>query len=555
MAANATDLLREWQDLSRQRANWDTAWQEIADYIIPHKGNITTHRAEGQRQTDKLFDSTAIHAHQLLAASLHGTLTPSTQPWLSLRMRDEALNDVKAVRDWLESCSRRMYLALRQSNFNTSVHEMYVDLTTFATGVLFTDEKAPPRSGGFGGFVFRTIPAGEYVLAEDHEGRVDTMFRSFTLTGKAAVAKWKDAVGEVVAQKAAAKPYEKLAFLQAIRPRAARDVSRRDGRNMPWASVYLYPDTKKIIEEGGFHECPVVAPRWAKTSGETYGRGPSHTAIPDVRSLNATKEFILKAAPLSMIPPSLEKDDSEIGILDRTPGGRNVAKGSGPLNEQLMLLDTRMRVDVSQMVLSELRQAIRQIYFTDQLQLPEGPQMTATEVQVRYELLHRLLGPTLGRMEAEFLNPFVARCFALMWRARAFAEVPAELRAAQEAGDVDLDVEYEGPLARAQRTIEIQAQDRVFAFVAAVEANHPQIADVFDFDQMARDRAEITGLSSKSVRSAEQVAEIRQQRADAQALAEQLAQAESVTKSAQQAAPMVRELNAAALAGGNGRAA
>ena len=142
-----------------------------------------------------------------------------------------------------------------------------------------------------------------------------------------------------------------------------------------------------------------------------------------------------------------------------------------------------------------------------------------------------------------------------MWRARAVAGGPAELRAAQEAGDVDLDVEYEGPLARAQRTIEIQAQDRVFAFVAAVEANHPQIADVFDFDQMARDRAEITGLSSKSVRSAEQVAEIRQQRADAQALAEQLAQAESVTKSAQQAAPMVRELNAAALAGGNGRAA
>src|SRR6185503_3938511 len=84
----------------------------------------------------------------------------------------------------------------------------------------------------------------------------------------------------------------------------------------------------------------------------------------------------------------------------------------------------------------------------------------------------------------------------------------------------DLDVQYEGPLARAQRTIEITAQDRVVAFVTgvatAVAPFAPQLAqeifDVLKLDKMVRDRSEITGLPSDSLRSDEELQEMRGER-------------------------------------------
>jgi hypothetical protein len=42
--------------------------------------------------------------------------------------------------------------------------------------------------------------------------------------------------------------------------------------------------------------------------------------------------------------------------------------------------------------------------------------MTATEVMQRTEERMRLLGPILGRMEAELLGPIITRVFGIMLR-------------------------------------------------------------------------------------------------------------------------------------------
>ncbi len=78
-------------------------------------------------------------------------------------------------------------------------------------------------------------------------------------------------------------------------------------------------------------------------------------------------------------------------------------------------------------------------------------------------------------------------------------------------------MQYEGPLARAQRTIELTAQDRTVAFVAgasqAIAPVNPQLAaevwDVLDIDKMTRDRAEITGLASDSLHGEQEVEDTR----------------------------------------------
>jgi hypothetical protein len=549
MAVNANAHVRRYKDLLSERSTWDTSLQDIADYVVPHRSNITTTRQDGAKQTDKLFDSTAIHSKNLLASSLYTTLTPATQPWLSLVMRQEELNGQKATTDWLEDCARRMHRALRQSNFTTAVHEMYGDLTALGTGNLFAEEKGMSASGRFAGLRFRTIPWGEYVVAEDAEGVVDTVYRCLKLSVRAVIRKWgEQAVSQDLREKMKSKPDEKVEILHAVYPREDRkyddDGNARPGAaNMAWASCYIEMATKKLLQESGFEEFPFMVPRWDKTSGETYGRGPSHTAIPDVKSLNAAKEFILKAAPLAMMPPSLERDDSVVGEIDRTPGGRNVVTGQGPLSEQLAFLDTKNRPDLSQIVLNDLRAAIRQMYYADQLVLPDNPQMTATEVLALQEQMLRLLGPTAGRLYSEFLNPLVERIFAIMYRTGAFLPEPQELQMyRQQSGDPDIDVEYEGPLARAQRTIELNAQERNIGFATAVSQFYPAIWDNYNLDKMAQSRASITGLPSDEMRSDEEIEGIRSQRAEQQRIDAEIARGGAVAEAAGKASGMVTAL-------------
>ena len=105
---------------------------------MPNRADFITKRTKGDRsRTDKLYDSTAVHANSLLAASLHTALTSPSSPWFSLRFRDDVLNEADEAAEWLEDCTDRMFDALADSNFNTEVNELYLDLGAFGTGSLF----------------------------------------------------------------------------------------------------------------------------------------------------------------------------------------------------------------------------------------------------------------------------------------------------------------------------------------------------------------------------------------------------------------------------------
>lgn len=558
MAIAVPELLRRWQDLKALRSTYETVWQDIAEHTVPYRANIQRSTQPGEKLTDKIFDSTAVRALPMLAAHLHATLTPSTQPWLSFSFRDESLSADQTVREWLEDSARRMHRAFRQSNFNVAVHEMYLDLVgPSATGCLYVEEQDPPASGVFGGFSFRAHSAEEYVIAEDANGMVDTVYRRLRFTARQLIQKWGEArVGPRVVERNRQKPDERYDVIHAVQPRTdlqyAVDGSRKRGAaNMPVASCYVLVEGEsdgkrgRKLEEGGYEEFPYMVPRWLKAAGELYGFGPSHLALPDVKTMNAAKEFLLKAAPLAIFPPTIERDDAVIGDPDLRPAGRNVVGGTGPLTDQLAFMQTGLKVDIGQLVFGDLIQSIRETYYIPQLELTDSPQMTATEVQVRFELMMRFLGAVLERLMAEFLNPLVGRAFAIMARARALAPLPEILR--ERFGDADLDIQYEGPLARAQRTIELVAQERVTTWAATVAQARAQFPDPLwdnlNLDKILRERVTITGMAADSLNSEQEVEQTRQQRLDEANKREQASTMIEAAKAAGSFAPMVREMN------------
>ena len=171
-------LNRRYQDLSNARSNWERHWQELADYMLPRKADITKKRTEGDKRTELIYDGTAIHAVEMLASSLHGMLTSPSTPWFSMRYRNTALQRNDAANEWLEVCIDQMYQAFHRSNFQQEVHELYYDLVVFGTGGIYLDLVGEDLR-------FATRHIAEICISEDANGVVDTVYRKFKMTARA----------------------------------------------------------------------------------------------------------------------------------------------------------------------------------------------------------------------------------------------------------------------------------------------------------------------------------------------------------------------------------
>jgi len=502
--------------LETDRSTWEDHWQEILDYVMPRKADITFIRSRGEKRTEVLFDSTAITANNLLAASLQGTLTSPSLPWFSLKLRDDDANKIRDIQIWLEDTARRMYAVFNESNFNTEVHEMYLDLCSVGTSAIFVEE----ANEGFlqGGLHFNTLHIAEYFIQENSTGRVDTLYRKYKMTARQAVQEFgEDNVGTKIKEALKAKPDTQFNFIHAVEPTA--DYERATGKaktKLPFHSCHVCFEDKMVVRTGGYNEFPYLVPRWSKATGEIFGRSPSYNALPDIKTLNKAVEIGLKAWAKAIDPPLLVTDDGVIGRVRMTPAGITVVRSDTAIKP----LQIGSNWQITDLKENQLRTAIRQAYYSDQLQLQEGPQMTATEVQVRYELMQRLLGPTLGRFQTEFLNPLIERVFGIMMRADALMPRPEAM------SGMNMDIEYVGPLARSQRMEEAIAVERLYQLAMQVVQVDPTVMDVINHEQAIRMRATLLGVPKTVLRGEDEVAEIREQRAAAQQQAQEQAMAQ-----------------------------
>lgn len=545
MAQDVSALLKRYQQLKSQRAPWETEWRDLATYIMPRKGSAIGRRpVPGEKQTQRLYDSTAIHANGLLGASLQGNLTSPALRWFRLKMRDDALNRDATVATWLEECGNRVYAALQQSNWNAETFEVYLDLGAFGTAACYIGERedGPVPTTGFRGLLFRALPIGTYVLSEDAEGKVDTLIAAFQLPADAVVRRWgAAAAGERLVGLAAAKPHELVDLLHAVVPRPGGRVGA-PATAMPWASCYVVERDKRVLGERGYDLFPFAVPRWTKASGESYGRGPGHTALPDIRTLNKMTELELRAIAKAIDPPMQAADHGVIGTIRLTPGGVTTVREPG---KSLIPLESGAKFQVGQIKAEQLKAAIRDMFFNGQLQLPTQQPMTATEIERRYEIMNRTLGPTVGRLEYEHTNVVVLRAFAILGRRGALPEAPGLVAEAARAGD-HLEVVSEGPLSRAQKGSDVLAIERSIQLILPMSQVDPDVLDVVDLDEAAKVILEASNVPVRVHRSAEAVATRRQARAQAQQQEQQAQTLERMAAGAKNVAPLLQAVKPAA---------
>lgn len=540
MTAQVDALCKRLTRLKQLRQPHESVWRDCFDHSFPIRasgldGGAPLDAQQAMDRKSRLLHSAATDAGRTLAAAIVSGATPSSSIW--------ALLDVTGAdgegRRWLDEKGKQLHEEIHASTFDAAAFECALDLVGAGWFALYIDVDRDA-----GGFTFTQWPLSScFCSTTKAGGLVDTVFREYTLTAEQAVKEFGvEKVSADTAKKAEVDPDAPVTICHAIYPRSTYAVGARLAKNLPIASCHFEVDSKQLLRESGYHEMPVIVPRWAVIPDSVYAIGPMFDALPDARELNEFLRMDRMNAELAIAGMWIAEDDGVLNPRTVKVGPRKVIVANSV--DSMKQLSAGGNWQLADARVAQYHAAIRKILMADQLQPQDGPAMTATEVHVRVGLIRQLLGPIYGRLQAEYLAPLVERCFGLMYRAGVFGMAPESL------GGQNLKVTYNNPLARAQKQEDVAAVERMTGNLTAL-ANLGQAVpaaaaalDKVDFDATVDVIVEGLGVPLKVIRDEDQLAAFREQRAQQQAQAQQAAQAQQMQTMAAETA-MQRSVKAA----------
>jgi len=531
--AGARAIIDRYSELKSRRSTWESHWQDIADYGLGRREFTTTQMVEGRKRLTRVFDNTFQLAAGMLSAGLHSLL--SMGRWFRLKLEDEDLNHIPAVREWIELVERQLYNAFNrpEAGFVPVMHEGYIDISCFGTGGPYIHD------GGPRGAIFIAAPISGLYLGENDEGRLDTYMWVRRLPAREIQRRY-GAGALPAADKAveAGTPEDRIPVLRTVMPNTDYTMGKLGLRGFPWASVHVAMEEERILSKGGYEERPFAIARWDKEPGETYGRGPGIAALPDTKMANEMGRSTIISAQKRTEPPVAIPSDGVVSQLQMQPRGVSIVQSAYMMGGRppIFELDGGGDPGIGVEMIEMRRQSIRSAFHWELLQLIQEPYMTATHIERLTEIQQRVTSPILGRLHSELLEPAVERVFGIELRNGRLPPIPAELFGRS------LRVEYISPVARAQKNFEANAARRVLAAAAEYSAFDPSVLHNVDADAAIRVIAEAEGTPTTMMRDAREVEAIRQAEREQAAEQEKMSQVLAMAEGAGKAAPALKAI-------------
>jgi hypothetical protein len=436
-----------------------------------------------------------------------------------------------------------------RQNFASQSFQLYEDLGAIGTAAMAVLESRDA------GTLYSCRHMRECVIAQNDEDRTDTLIRSWQYTATQAYQAWGAAAGDGVLKALEKTPERKFRFIHSVRPRLGRDPQRGgEAAHMAWQSRYVNVTDKTMISEGGFAEFPYVAPRFSVRTGESYGRSPGMTALPDVKMLYEMKKTLLKAAQKVVDPPLQVPDDGYIMPIKTVPGALIWYRAGQ--QDRIEPLRTGGDLQIGQEMLQALQQQVIRTFYVEWMLLPSSPDdpaaagkgVTATYVLQQRDEKMRLLSPMLARLQSEFLGPLIDRDFALKWRQSVrsrfgagspFPPPPAALQRAR------LRVEYVSPIAIAQKSSQLDSLMRLVQTQLQLMQADPTMPHILDGEGIMRLVGRDLNTPQLALKTPEKLQQEQQAAAEAQAQLNGHQQMQSLAGAAKDGSQAVQNLVAA----------
>lgn len=530
-----TDLRRPQRYIKRlerlrtERSSFRDHWRDLADHFLPRHARFepTDRWKAGSKKNQKIINGTGTRALRILASGMMAGITSPARPWFRLRTASPTKNKNQRVRSWLEQVERTMLEVFARSNVYNALATVYEGLSCFGTSAMFVGRH--PKS------VIRAHvpPIGSYYLGQNEHYEVNSFYRETTLTVEQIVRKFdRNRISPATMNLWQKKDYDAWReCIQVIEPNDEVMHNALDRRGMPVRSVWIEYGSSaggntavkasdytggsasdRILHYGGFHEFPIMAPRWTVTGEDVYGNAPSMDALGDVRMLQTMERKKARALAKIVDPPMKGPSSLKTSRTSILPGDITYVDDQGRRGgnfEPAHTVDSR--ITLMDQELARVEQRLMQMFYADMFlmiaSMGAGQPITAREVEERHEEKMLQLGPVLERLQDELLDKLIDRAFGLLLRMGLLPPPPDEL-----LGE-EIRPEYISILAQAQKLILTVGVERLVGFAMQMAEARPEVLDKLNIDRIIDEYGDLLGTNPDLLLSDEQARKIRDDRA------------------------------------------
>ena len=535
----ARKLCEEFDRLDAERKAFEPTWRDAQDLVS--SVSLAFEASEGGSTNGfnipKRITNKPANYQETLVNGLCGYAVNPNITWMKLGLGNEETMKGYGVKDWLEEVEKAQYDEFDNSNLYSEMAVVIEQATTFGFGLMLIDEDKINSK-----VRFRQIDVPEVYLDTNEYNEYETVFRRFFMTAENAVSRFGlEKMHENIRDKwdardSGAVRKREMEIIHAVfRRKDKKGVSERN-TEMPFASIYVDVANSHIISESGYRSFPYAIFSWARVGGKKYPVGPAIKAINDVKLLLKTEDSRLTLAQMAaktpVAMPETMKNASEIFGKDKyiRPGaimyyseGDQVPTGVNLGNNYPITLD----------ITQQQAENIKDWFYVDfflMLQQQNIAGMTATAVQALQGEKATVMTNMIVNLK-KALQVVVQRTYDIMAAQGRTPELPAALLQ-QPGGEGNyMKFSFASVLSQIQKSaLRYQGTQQFLPVAQAVaqlgQAFPPALEalDRFDFDIILQNEARAAHMPETAIREDEDVAAIKEQRAQEQAAQQQAAQ-------------------------------
>lgn len=521
--------------MENERSTFEPTWRDVSDYVRPRRTRFFVADAnKGDRRNEKILDTTGTLASRTLRSGMMSGVTSPARPWFRLTTSNPVLAERGDLKNWLYNTTNTLTTLYLRSNLYNVLPTVYGDMGDFATGCMMVerDEKNV--------FHFRSFPAGSYAIGVDDKNRVNKFMREFRMTVHQVVMRfaYDEKTGKYDFEKVSKKVEHAFKNGQTeqwidvthfIYPNPDYKPGAKFPEFQKYASCYYESGTQLeherrndvFLQSSGTSYFKVFSPRWEVTGEDIYGTDcPGITAYGDVRQLQKGESKGLQGIEKQVSPPTIGSSTLRQSAVSTLPGDMTYADGDA-LSSLKPIYQVNFDLNALENKQQQVRQRISRAYYEDlflMLAQSDRRQITAREIQERHEEKLLALGPVLEQLNQDLLDPLIDVTFEMAFEEGLIQPPPDDLQGEE------LKVEYISIMAQAQKLVGLSGIERFTNYIGGVANADPRILDKINGDQLVDVYGDLTSIPPGIVRSDEEVANIRQQRAQAEQRQAQLEQ-------------------------------
>ena len=523
METNSARHIRIYEEAKSARSALESYWQTLMYYYLPRKAYILRNKSMGDKLPIDIYDSTGILSNAYFAAGMQAYMSGPQTRWHTIGIRNRAFMSSKSVLDYLRDTEDVLYSIINDSNFYQEDVEGYLGHGSIGIDILYGEEDLAKETVSFDSLNIENV-----IILCDAQGNTNRAYIEYGFNAEQAIGKFgKGAVGLKVNECYEKSDFStKFKYLFCVYPREVYDQGKKDAKNMPFAAAWIDRERKQEVREGGYRRFPFFVSRFAKSKGDPYAYSPGMNVLADTQMINEMEHTNILAGQNAVAPALEIPDEAFLKPYNFNPRGRNI-KNAGYPNEHIVPINMGGNVKIGLDYVQYKQGKIQQAFYNDLfLAIEQIGKMTATEVSIRNNQRMQLLGSAIGNIMRGKLSPMIEWVYDIAARNGKLPKLPPELIGQEYV------IEYISPLARAQKSLELNNLTQAMQIISSFGSVEPSVFDKIDFDELVDYTAEITNITPKVIRDDTEVEDIRTNRAQQEAMRQQILMLQSGAEAA-----------------------